>query len=114
MRWLGLALLGIVVAALVAVLASRLVSQQIGLASEPVSAGDALAPRLGRDHGERPKPRPKPKPAPKHEPEPAPQPETAPEPETVPEPETAVPAPPAQPSPEAGDDGRGGGEGPDD
>jgi hypothetical protein len=43
-RWLGLALLGIVVAAVVAIAASRLASQQIGLASEPVSAGDALAP----------------------------------------------------------------------
>jgi len=44
MRWIGLALLGIVVAAAVAVAASKLVSQQIGLASQPISAGDALAP----------------------------------------------------------------------
>ena len=44
MRWLGLALIGILVAAAVAFAASRLASQQIGLASEPVSAGDALAP----------------------------------------------------------------------
>jgi len=43
-RWLGLALLGIVVAAAVAIAASRLAGQQIGLASQPVSAGDALAP----------------------------------------------------------------------
>lgn len=44
LRWLGLALLGILVAAGVAIAASRLASQQIGLASEPISAGDALAP----------------------------------------------------------------------
>lgn len=42
--WIGLALLGIVIAAAVSVAASRLASQQIGLASEPISAGDALAP----------------------------------------------------------------------
>ncbi len=45
MRWIGLALLGILIAAAVAFAASRLASQQIGLASEPVTAGDALAPR---------------------------------------------------------------------
>jgi hypothetical protein len=50
-RWLGLALLGIVVAAAVAIAASRLASQQIGLASEPVSAGDALAPAAERKAG---------------------------------------------------------------
>jgi hypothetical protein len=44
LRWAGLALLGIVIAAAVSVAASRLASQQIGLASEPISAGDALAP----------------------------------------------------------------------
>ncbi len=44
LRWIGLALLGIAVAAAVSVTASRLVSQQIGLASQPISAGDALAP----------------------------------------------------------------------
>jgi hypothetical protein len=45
-RWLGLALLGILIAAGVSIAASRLASQQIGLASEPISAGDALAPKL--------------------------------------------------------------------
>ena len=50
-RWLGLALLGIVVAAAVAIAASRLASQQIGLASQPVSAGDALAPAAERKAG---------------------------------------------------------------
>lgn len=44
LRLLGLALLGILVAGAVAIAASRLASQQIGLASQPISAGDALAP----------------------------------------------------------------------
>jgi len=44
LRWLGLALLGVAVAAAVSFAASRLVSQQIGLASQPISAGNALAP----------------------------------------------------------------------
>ena len=43
-RWTGLALLGMLIAAAVSIAASRLASQQIGLASEPISAGDALAP----------------------------------------------------------------------
>jgi hypothetical protein len=43
-RLLGLALLGILIAAGVSIAASRLASQQIGLASQPISAGDALAP----------------------------------------------------------------------
>lgn len=50
-RWIGLALLGIVVAAVVSIAASRLASQQIGLASQPVSAGDALAPAAERKAG---------------------------------------------------------------
>lgn len=44
-RWVGLALLGLLIAAGVSIAAGSLVSQQIGLASEPVSAGDALAPQ---------------------------------------------------------------------
>ncbi|HET7484708.1 MAG TPA: hypothetical protein VFJ64_04960 [Solirubrobacterales bacterium] len=44
MRWLGLALLGILIAVGVSIAASRLASRQIGLASQPISAGDALAP----------------------------------------------------------------------
>jgi hypothetical protein len=51
-RWIGLALLGIVVAAAVSVAASRLASQQIGLASQPVSAGDALVPAAERHAGQ--------------------------------------------------------------
>lgn len=46
-KWIGLALLGLVIAAVVAIAASNLVSQQIGIASESVSAGDSLAPALG-------------------------------------------------------------------
>lgn len=105
MRWFGLALLGVAVAIFVAIAASRLVSQQIGLASEPISAGDALAPRLGPVHRRRgaPTPAPKPKPAPEREPETA-----------ASEPETAAPAPEAPSGPEPGDDGHAGGEGPDD
>ncbi len=44
LRWIGLALLGLVIAAGVALAASQLASQQIGIASESVSAGDSLAP----------------------------------------------------------------------
>ena len=44
-RWGGLALLGLLVAAGVSIAAGSLASQQIGLASEPISAGDALAPQ---------------------------------------------------------------------
>jgi hypothetical protein len=43
-RWLGLGLLGILIAAGVSVAASSLASRQIGLSSEPISAGEALAP----------------------------------------------------------------------
>lgn len=46
-KWIGLALLGLVIAAAVAIAASNLVSQQIGIASESISAGDALAPAVG-------------------------------------------------------------------
>jgi len=51
LRWIGLALLGIVVAAAVSVAASRLASKQIGLSSQPVSAGDTLAPASERGAG---------------------------------------------------------------
>jgi hypothetical protein len=43
-RWIVLALLGLAVAAGVSVAASQLVSQRIGLAAEPPSAGRELAP----------------------------------------------------------------------
>lgn len=45
-RWIALALLGLAIAAAVAIAASNLVSRQIGIASESVSAGDALAPAV--------------------------------------------------------------------
>jgi hypothetical protein len=41
---IGLAVLGVVLAAAIALAASRLVSQPIGLSSEPVTAGSDLAP----------------------------------------------------------------------
>lgn len=49
-RWIGLALLGILIAAAVAVTGSQLASRQIGIASESVSAGDALAPAFASPH----------------------------------------------------------------
>ncbi|MFI5027900.1 MAG: hypothetical protein ACHQCF_02825, partial [Solirubrobacterales bacterium] len=52
LRWIGMALAGILIAALVAVLATNLASRQIGLASEPISAGTNLAPAVARDHRE--------------------------------------------------------------
>jgi hypothetical protein len=45
LRWVTLAIVGLLIAAAVAVAASRLASRQIGLASEPISAGRELAPR---------------------------------------------------------------------
>jgi hypothetical protein len=50
-KWVGLALAGLLVAGGVAIAASNLASQQIGLASEPISAGDALAPAASPNHG---------------------------------------------------------------
>jgi hypothetical protein len=46
LRWIALALLGLIIAAGVAFGAGRLASQQIGIASESVSAGDTLAPPI--------------------------------------------------------------------
>lgn len=46
-KWLLLALLGMIVAGAVAFAASQLISEQIGIASESVSAGDELAPVVG-------------------------------------------------------------------
>lgn len=53
LRMIALAIAGIVIAAAVAVFASQLASRQIGLASEPVSAGDELAPAVVRPNHER-------------------------------------------------------------
>lgn len=52
-KWIGLALLGLVIAIGVAVAATNLVSQQIGISSESISAGDALAPVVGSAKGRR-------------------------------------------------------------
>jgi hypothetical protein len=43
--WVALAILGLAVAAAVSLAASRISSQRIGLASEPLTAGNRLAPR---------------------------------------------------------------------
>ncbi|HEU4737895.1 MAG TPA: hypothetical protein VFS54_02300 [Solirubrobacterales bacterium] len=45
-KWIALALLGLLIAAGVAAAASQLASEQIGIASESVSAGDQLAPAV--------------------------------------------------------------------
>lgn len=57
LRWALIALAGLLVAVAVAVLASKLTSQRIGLSSEPLEAGQSLAPpehgpkdRDGRGH----------------------------------------------------------------
>jgi hypothetical protein len=56
-KWVLLALIGLAIAIGVAIAAANLSSQQIGIASESVSAGDALAPSLnvpaeGKPQGE--------------------------------------------------------------
>jgi hypothetical protein len=65
-KWVALALLGLLIAGAVAVAASRLASEQIGIASESVSAGDRLAPVVApaAQELERQKPDPGPEPAP--------------------------------------------------
>ena len=44
-RWVLIALAGLAVAAVVSLSASDLTSQPVGLSSEPLTAGDQLAPR---------------------------------------------------------------------
>ncbi|TMK57985.1 MAG: hypothetical protein E6G51_04205 [Actinobacteria bacterium] len=52
-KWVLLALLGLAIAIAIAIAAANLTSRQIGIASESVSAGDALAPALNvRPEGE--------------------------------------------------------------
>jgi hypothetical protein len=100
LRWIGLALLGILIAAAISVAASRLASQQIGLDSQPISAGDALAPA-----GNSAEPHPRAThPGRDHEPAPPALPaEPQPEPPALP----ATPAP--GPRPEGGDETGGSG-----
>jgi hypothetical protein len=44
LRWIAIAFIGLAIAAVVAFAASKLVSQRIGLSSEPLNAGKELAP----------------------------------------------------------------------
>ena len=111
-RWVALALLGLLIAAGVSIAASSLVSQQIGLASEPISAGDALAPQASSRANRPQAPRHKASPA-KTPTQPAPAETTAPPPAST-EPQSpstvpVVPAPPSGPSPSGGEQDHGGG-----
>ena len=56
-RWLLLALAGLAVALAVALAASKLVSQRIGLVSEPLRAGESLAPAAADSAPHRREPR---------------------------------------------------------
>lgn len=47
LKWIGLALLGLLIATAVALAATGLISRQIGIDSESISAGDTLAPAFG-------------------------------------------------------------------
>jgi outer membrane biosynthesis protein TonB len=116
LRWMGLALLGILIAAAISIAASRLASQQIGLASQPISAGNALAPPgkkretpqpTSRSHAAKQQPHGSPSspPNPAPEPEPAPEPNPAPEPEPAPSSPSLNPAPPTQPDDSGGSGG---------
>lgn len=53
-KWVLLALAGLAIAIGVAIAAANLTGQQIGIASESVSAGDSLAPALNVPAGQRP------------------------------------------------------------
>jgi hypothetical protein len=44
LRWLAFAVIGLLVAIGVAVLATQMVSEKIGISSEPVTAGESLSP----------------------------------------------------------------------
>jgi outer membrane biosynthesis protein TonB len=111
LRWIGLALLGILIAAAISIAASRLASQQIGLASQPISAGNALAPPgpkretppqpSGSHAGNRQTPG-SPSSGPSPTPEPAPEPKPAPEPEPTPSSPESNPAPQTQPDDSGG------------
>lgn len=115
-RWVALALLGLLIAAGVSIAASSLVSQQIGLASEPISAGDALAPKASSRANRHQGPRRKASPA-KTPSEPAPAETTAPPPASTeplspaapPSTVPVVPAPPSGSSPSGGEQDHGGG-----
>jgi hypothetical protein len=97
-RWIVLALLGVLIAAGVSIAASSLVSQQIGLDSEPISAGDALAPQAPSPAHRHKEDRQKAPPA-KTPTAPPPAETTVPPPaSTEPQPPSTVPVVPAPPS----------------
>ncbi len=110
LSWIGLALLGIVIAGAVAVAASSLASRQIGLSSESISAGDTLAPAFATPKGSG---------RPHHAAKPAPTPSEATTTTTVPPPEPTVATPAEAPEPPVaptapsheGGDSHGGGSG---
>lgn len=54
LRWTALALVGLAIAVAVGVAAGKLTSQRIGLSSEPLKAGEALAPKAGEAHNGNP------------------------------------------------------------
>ena len=56
LRWPLLALLGLLVAAAIAFLATRAVSTDIGISSEPPTAGQALSPAIRKPAHHRPRP----------------------------------------------------------
>jgi hypothetical protein len=109
MRWVGLALLGVAIAVGVSIAASGLVSQQIGLASEPITAGDALAPQVERTtHRQKPRhvnPAKPPTTTTEAQP-PATEPET-----TEAQPPSTEPEPPTESNPPGGEGDHGGGGG---
>ena len=116
--WLALALAGLVVAVGVAYAASLLASPDVGLTSEPLSAGAGLAPRLrsvpkqNRKHHRRAGPAPTPATPPSPQtPSPTPAPPTsAPTPAPGPSPTTKPSVPPPERNHSGGDDHRSGGD----
>lgn len=54
LRWPLFALIGLLVAVAVALLANRLVSERIGISSEPVTAGESLSPKQAHREHRRP------------------------------------------------------------
>lgn len=65
--WLAFGIAGIAFAVGVGFAAAKISSEQIGLTSEPLSAGEDLAPDMGpaaEQRKKKPKPAPKPRPAP--------------------------------------------------
>lgn len=110
LKWIGLALLGLLIATAVALAATSLISRQIGIDSESITAGDTLAPAFHvKTENEAPTES-------GAEEEPAPETETETEVETEPQTETPLapetqgesPGPTESAEPRS-DDGEGGG-----